>query len=86
MRLSAVMKPLDVLLYCRFRCQGSEKLGSECTQNTCSTGVAIGLSLVMPQHEYYPIQLQLEAWRGWLIIQTLTTHSISISPLLLSFS
>ena len=33
-------KPLLVELYCRFLCQGSEKLGSECMQNTC-TGIAV---------------------------------------------
>lgn len=31
------MKPLEVVLYCRLRCHGNEKLGSECTQKIYST-------------------------------------------------
>ena len=30
-----MINPLEELLYCRFRCHGREKLGSECTQKTC---------------------------------------------------
>jgi len=36
MRRPEMMKPLLVDEYCRFRCQGREKLGSECTQKTCA--------------------------------------------------
>lgn len=35
--LPAAMKPLEVLLYCRLRCHGNEKLGSECTQKIWKT-------------------------------------------------
>ena len=33
----ATMKPVLVVEYCRFRCQGSEKLGWQCTQYTFTT-------------------------------------------------
>jgi hypothetical protein len=34
MRRPLIMKPLLLLLYCRLRCQGREKLGSVWMQNT----------------------------------------------------
>ena len=43
MRFPEMMKPLLVEEYCRFRCHGSEKLGSECTQNTCAHAMPLRL-------------------------------------------
>lgn len=41
----AITKPLLLELYCLFRCHGSEKLGSVCTQNTFTTASIAGTTL-----------------------------------------
>jgi hypothetical protein len=40
-----ITKPLLLELYCLFRCHGSEKLGSVCTQNTFTTASIAGTTL-----------------------------------------
>lgn len=41
-----ITKPLLLELYCLFRCHGSEKLGSVCTQNTFTTASIASNTLV----------------------------------------
>jgi hypothetical protein len=40
-----MINPLLLELYCRFRCHGSEMLGSVCTQNTLTTASMHGTTL-----------------------------------------
>lgn len=45
-----MMNPLLLELYCRFRCHGSEKFGSVCTQNTLTTASMEGTTLTTWSH------------------------------------
>lgn len=49
-RCPGMANPLLVDEYCRLRCQGSEKLGSLCTQNTCRRVVPSGRRVDHAQH------------------------------------